>query len=285
MKLSIKETLDDYEEYNEGVRRAWDKEHYVFDFEKDLEKDIILLNRDTAGKSVANNLTYYYGYKFNPKCSNKEQELFRDNLKHKIGNKSVFYSQTAEKFVETGLFRMDELKSLRDFGVVISTSNSYNEQTLTGLMCQICWEYINDSAKALNMRLLKKMCNEVTFDENRAREALRKTERYGHSEEAIESAIQSLKNQFEQTIQEGGLFKMKRYKPVAGRAGFIDFLKFANSYEQETYESLKEGTEVLVCDDFLTAGSTVSEVIRFLTNINPNNKISVFILIDQQRHT
>ena len=281
MKLHIKESSISYE----GVRRAWDKEHYLVDFDKDLEDDIILLTKDTSGEYKSDNLTYYYGYRFNPKCSQKEQAEFRNALKHKMDSKAVFYSNSVHDFVENGLYKMDELKRLNDFGVVISTANSYNEQTLTGKMCQICFDLINDDAEALNMRLLKKLCEDVTFDEERARVALRKTRSYGGSEEAIDEVIDSLKNQFEKAIEEGGLFKIKRYQPVAGRAGFIDFLKFANEREQHIYETLREGTEVLVCEDFITSGSTVNEIIRFLNTVNPKNKISVFVLIDQLRHT
>ena len=281
MKLHIKENSISYE----GVRKAWDKEHYLIDFDKDLDNDIILLTKDTSGEYKSDNLTYYYGYRFNSKCSQKEQAEFRTALKHKMDSKAVFYSNSVHDFVENGLYKMDELKRLNDFGVVISTANSYSEQTLTGKMCQICFDLINSEAEALNMRLLKKLCQDVTFDEERARAALRKTRSYGGSEESIDEVIESLKNQFEKAIEEGGLFKIKRYQPVAGRAGFIDFLKFANEREQHIYETLREGTEVLICEDFITSGSTVNEIIRFLNTINPKNKISVFVLIDQLRHT
>ena len=278
MKLTIKE-----DSYNEGVRKDIDGQHYLMNFRKDLDDDIIFLSKNTSGQIVKNNLTYYYGYEFNSNCPLKKQAEFRTDLKHNMTNSEVFYNEDVDTFIENGILHMDELKRLDDFSVVISTADYYGQETLAGKIGQICWEYINDNTKAFNMQLLKKMCNEVTFDEERARESLRATNKYGRSEEEVERAIKSLKKQFEDAIAEGGLFHMKRYKPVAGRVGFIDFLKFANKYDQETYEELKDGTEVLICDDFLTSGATVKEIIRFLTNINPKNKISVFILINQLR--
>ena len=132
------------------------------------------------------------------------------------------------------------------------------------------------------MTLIKKFCKDVTFDEERARESLKNTSKY-KNEEKREAAIQSLKKQFEIAKKANKIFTMKTYKPVHGRVGFIDFLKFATPEQQKLYETLKQGAEVLICDDFLTTEATVKEAIRFLNSINPDTKISVFILINQYR--
>ena len=84
-------------------------------------------------------------------------------------------------------------------------------------------------------------------------------------------------------LKKDEVFTMKHYQPVRGRAGFIDFLKFPTPKHQAFYEALKNGTEVLICDDFMTSGSTIKEIIRFLNSINANTNISVFVLIDQYR--
>lgn len=267
----------------EGVRKAWDKEHFVFDKQSDLPKDIIFLCSDNSGHKVTDNLTYYYGYEFNRKCPDPEIKEFRNAIKHYIGNKSVFYSRDTEDFVYDGLFRMDALKSINDFTVFVSTANSYNEKTLTGLMCQICEEHIDDDTDILNIRLIKKMCEDVTFDEDKAYKALKATRRYRDDEEGIKEAIAKIKETFEEQKLKGKLFKMKLYRPVVARYGFSDFLKFANETEQRIYEKLKSGTEVLICEDFITSGSTVNYIIEFLNSFNPNTKISVFVLVNQLR--
>lgn len=266
---------------DEGIRKD-DTEHYIFDYSNDLGDDIIFLCKNTSGVKTKGNLTYYYGYEFNPKATRKQQEDFRNNIKHKFHDSDVFYSEDADRFVRDGIYRMDELKSLSDFGVAISTASFYGEKTLTGLMCQICWDEMPDKVPCCNLQLIKKMCKDVTFDEERAREALMRTDKYRTKKDA-DNAIKNLKNQFEIEKKRGGLFKIKLYKPVIGRSGFIDFLKFPSKSHQKLYETLKAGTEVLVCEDFITSGSTVNEIIRFLNSINPNNKISVFVLINQMR--
>lgn len=267
--------------YDEGVRKD-ESDHYIFDYDLDLDTDTIFLSKTTSGVKTACSLTYFYGYEFNPKATRKQQEDFRNNIKHKFHDSNIFYSEDADKFVRDGIYRMDELKSLSDFGVAISTASFYGEKTLTGLMCQICWDEMPDKVPCCNFQLIKKMCKDVTFDEERAREALMRTEKYRDKRD-VDNAIKNLKAQFEAEKRRGGLFKIKLYKPVIGRSGFIDFLKFPSLSHQRLYETLKEGTEVLVCEDFITSGSTVNEIIRFLNSINPNNKISVFVLINQLR--
>ena len=266
---------------DEGVRKD-ETGHYVFDKEFDFDTDIIRLCTKTSGTKQIGDVTVYYGFEFNPKSSMKQQKDFRDALKHKITDDDVFYGEDARRFVEDGIYNMDEMKRLNDFGAVISTASYYGEKTLTGLMCQLCWDETSDNVKCCNLQLIKKMCKDVTFDEDRAMEALLKTDKYKNRIDA-ENAIKSLKQQFNQAIKKGGIFKIKLYKPVIGRAGFIDFLKFATPAHQKLYETLREGTEVLICEDFMTSGSTVNEIIRFLNTINPNNKISVYVLINQLR--
>lgn len=280
MRLHINETFL----HNEGVRKD-NSNHYIFDNKQDMEDDIIMLTTDTSGKEkTSTGIEYYYGYEFNPKINNKQQTEFRSALKHNFNNPDVFYSEEATDFVRNGLYRMDEMKRFGTFGAVISTADHYGDETLTGMMCSLVWDEVPDDVPCYHIQLLKRMCNEVTFDEERARNALRNTKKYGKREKDVEDAITLLKNDFEKAKARGGLFKMKIYKPVVGRVGFIDFLKFANEHDQQFYETLKEGTEVLICEDFLTSGSTVNEIIRFLNTINPNTKISVFVLINQKRN-
>lgn len=266
---------------SEGVRKD-QTEHYVFDYNRDGTDDVIYLTVGKGAEIVSDNLTYYYAYEFNQKSNRKLQSDFRDALKHKFTDKNIFYSEDVDKFVENGFCRLDAMKSLDDFEVVISTATRYGEQSLTGLMCRICWDIMPNHVNCGNLQLIKKMCKDVTFDESRARDALRKTARYSDPDE-IEDAITSLKNQFEVAKREGNPFQIKRYKPVVGRVGFIDFFKFATPAHRSIYEKLREGTEVLICDDFITSGATVSEIIRFLNSINPNTKITVFVLVNQLR--
>ena len=61
---------------------------------------------------------------------------------------------------------------------------------------------------------------------------------------------------------------MKKILPSKIRPAFTNFLKFKTAEQKQIYEQL-QNTEVLIYDDFLTSGSTVKEIIRYLKAINP----------------
>ena len=277
MKIHINEEYV----YDEGIRKD-DNGHYIFDNKLDFDTDIIYLNKDLSGMKTTNNLTYYYAYTFNPKTSGKLQKQFRTDLKHSFTDPNVFYGDEAFEFVENGILHLDSMKKLNSFDAVITTANYVGEETLAGKMAMFIWDEVPNSIPCYNMQLIKRFCREVTFDEEKAYNALINTEKYKEHEDAI-NAVNSLKKQFERAKQTNNLFTMKHYQPVHGRVGFINFLKFPSKKDQKLYEALRQGAEVLICDDFLTTGSTVNEIIRFLNSINPNTKISVFVLIDQYR--
>ena len=170
--------------------------------------------------------------------------------------------------------------------MVFSTSKTYREKSLVGTMCRLLWEYVEPNVGTydkFHLELFKKHCQEVTFDEERARKALMQTTRYGKDIRKVDDAIEHIKGLFEQAKLKNALFTMKAYIPVIGRAGFIDFLKFKDDADQNVYRNLRAGKEVLICDDFLTSGATIEEIKRFLRTINPDVKLSVFVLVNQLR--
>lgn len=74
-----------------------------FDYRNDFCSDIIFLCKNTSGIKTKGNLTYYYGYEFNPKATRKQQEDFRNNIKHNFHDSNVFYSEDADRFVRDGI--------------------------------------------------------------------------------------------------------------------------------------------------------------------------------------
>jgi hypoxanthine phosphoribosyltransferase len=61
-------------------------------------------------------------------------------------------------------------------------------------------------------------------------------------------------------------------------------VKFKNEFDEQLYKNLENGTDVLICDDFATSGSTLREMRDFLMSVNPNNNITAFALINQNRN-
>lgn len=130
----------------------------------------------------------------------------------------------------------------------------------------------------LTFELVKQTYNDVIFDTDVAFKSLIEA---GWDIVDAEDEVNFISNKFNSLKQEGTLFQIKRFIPSEIRKGFSNFLKFKNDRQRQTYEKL-QGVDVLIYDDFLTSGSTVKEIIRYLKSINSDNTLTVFVLVNQQ---
>lgn len=243
-----------------------------FNWKSDEGNDILSLVTDTSGEAASDPLKVIYGYKFNS-CSNTDKKIVRDALKHP-SHKMVF-SEDIEHFVETGVLRLDRYFSLDKFQVKIRIKSTSSEYTLLDVMDSYLCEYCNKIE--FDFRLIKQMYEDVSFDADKALQAMLDA---GYNESTALKKIEYNTAKFDELKTQGKLFEMKRFIPKAIRAGFYNFLKFSNDDERKLYMTL-QGVDVLLYDDFLTSGATVSEAARYLHSINPSNNIIVFVLVNQ----
>lgn len=254
---------------------------YDFDYTQDLDTDILHLSTDESGVKTANGLTYFYAYQFNPKADYNEVKTFRKLFKHNYRDSHYFYNDDVFDFIEVGMLHMDHFKKLESFDIVFMTD--FGNGTSAGVMAlldSMLLEYTNGSF--LDVRLVKQTYENVKFDRGKAKQAIISTNKYSNDYQA-ERAVRSMEDTFNQLKTSGELFKMKRYLPAAGRVGFYDFLRFDTEEHKNAFMCMENGSEALICDDFVTSGSTIKEIKRYLHSINPNVNITVFVLIDQMR--
>lgn len=254
---------------------------YDFDYSHDLEYDLIHLCDDNCGVNVSNNLTYFYAYRFNPEADANEIKEFRKKFKSSYNDTAFFYGDDVMDFIEVGMLRMDRYKKLTDFDVVFMSDFGYGDSAgVMALLDSLLLEYTNGSF--LDVQLVKETYENIKFDVDIAVAALMQTDRYANRTIAVKAA-KSIEKRFNQLKSSGEMFKIKQYMPVVGRAGFYDFLKFDTNEHKETFMALANGSEALICDDFITSGATVREIKRYLNSINPNVNLTVFVLVDQLR--
>ena len=267
-------------EIDEGIRKD-ETGHYVFDKKFDEITDIIELCTDTSGKVESDGITCYYGYEFNTNVDNKTIKEFRDNLKHCLDNNSVFYGDEVFDFVEDGLFSLDKYKKLQDFGVLITVKSTHSGKSLFDMMEYVMSEY--NGKDFITLQLIKRLCNDVLFDKDKARQALRNSQEYKNkSDKKIDFLLNMIEQRFNEEKRKGNVFKIKKYVPVVARVGFSNFVTFKSKEDEQVYKELEKGTDVLICDDFITSGSTVKEIKKYLDIINPNNNVYIFALIKQR---
>ena len=254
---------------------------YDFDYSNDLEYDLIHLCDDDFGIKTAKSLTYFYAYRFNQSANIDDVKEFRRLFKNNYNNDSFFYKDSVLDFIELGMLRLDRYKSLTDFDVVFMSDFGHGDSAgVMALLDSLLLEYTDGDF--LDVRLVKESYDNIKFDIEKAITALVNTERYSDIKKAT-IAAKSIERRFYKLKDSGTVFKIKQYMPVAGREGFYDFLKFDTDEHKEIFMSLAKGTNALICDDFITSGSTVKEMQRYLHSINPNVTLTVFILVDQLR--
>lgn len=254
---------------------------YVFDYTQDLNTDILHLCTDESGVRETENLSYFCAYRFNEDADPLEIKTFRKLFKHNYNDPTYFYEDSVFDFIESGMFYMDRYKKLDAFDIVFMTDYSNGETDgVMSVLDSLLLEYT--SGTFMDVKLVKATYDSIKFDREKAKEALLATDRYSFEEDA-ERAVKNIERTFYNMKRKGELFKIKRFLPVKGRVGFYDFLEFDTEEHKRIFQSLETGSEALICDDFITSGSTVKEIQRYLKSINPNVNLTVFVLIDQLR--
>ena len=227
--------LDNSEFIHEGIRLD-DTGHYVFDKLKDFPTDLLCLTKDTSGVHESNDITYVYGYRFNDNVPKDLQKDFRNALKHEFDNSDLFYDDSVYDFVEDGVFALDRYKRLEDFKVLITVRPTSGGDSLLDYISTIIMDYTQTGF--LTFGLLKKLCSDVVFDEEKAFNALKNTDKYGNmSDSEVRKIVHKITKQLSRTVRTNPdeLFQIKRYSPVLARVGFSSFLRFKNKFEEDIY--------------------------------------------------
>ena len=245
----------------------------MFDWDKDSPRDILKLAESTSGKFIQDGITYFYAYTWSDIATSYQINRVRRYLKS-LGNSKDIYSQDVEDFVEIGVLKFDGFKPLKTFSVLIGIEPS-KFPSLVDVMNGYLMEY--SRSPIVDIRLVKNTYDHVEFDSSKAYKALLES---GLSSHKADREIQFTARKFQELKSSGTLFEMKRFVPRAIREGFYNFLKFKTEEERQLYMEL-QGVDVLIYDDFLTSGSTVKEVVRYLKSIHNENQLTVFVLVKQ----
>ena len=241
----------------------------VFNYNVDDKDDIIHLVESTSGTFDKNGVKHVYAYQYNTTDA-KARKAVRDYLK----DEKHMFLEEVEDFVENGVLEFDSHNRLDEFSCVAHVE-SEGKYSLVDVMSGYVYSYI--SVPPIDVELIKQTYDEVAFDEEAARQACRE---HNYSPRKIEKEISHITQKFEDLKKSGKLFEMKRIVPPFIRVAFSNFLKFKSEDTKAAYKSM-EGKKVLLFDDFITTGRTIGEAIRCLKSVNPDNEITVFVLIKQ----
>lgn len=242
----------------------------VFNWSGDTpDLDILKLSKPRYGTALVSDIPVIYGYEFEHSANGRDKKIFRDFIKA-----NALISEDVQQFVEYGILHLDYIFPLKDLGYAVHPQ-SRTGHDLIELMSNWIMEY--SQATMSDFELIKEAYQNVTFDADKARAALRKR---NIPEREINESISEVLRRFEVLKQTDKLFEIKMFVPREIRAGFLNYLKFATDDERIAYEAL-QGVDVLVYDDLATSGATLREMNRYLNAINPNNRLHSFVLLKQ----
>lgn len=231
--------------------------------------DILSLTRPDYGTALIADIPVIYGYEFKRNASNADKKVFRDFIKA-----NALTSEDVQQFIEYGILHLDNIFNLENLGYAVHPQSRTGHDIIE-LMGNWIMEYSH--ATMSDFELIKEAYQNVTFDAEKARIALRKRR---FSEREIDRILGEVNRRFEVLKQTDKLFEIRSFLPREIRSGFMNYLRFATEDERIAYESL-QGVDVLVYADLATSGSTLSEINRYLSAINPKNKLHSFVLLKQ----
>lgn len=240
----------------------------IFNFEEDSDNDIIKLCENSPITETLSCIPHIFGFSYTDIANRSQKEVFRKILK----SVPTKYMDDVYDFVEAGMFNLDRLFPIENFSAIVNVEST-NKSSISCIdLMKLQLEEFSGLSNT-SFSLIKRICNEVKFDERMAYNALKKL---NYSEERISKTIKIAKAK----LESDGLFSMKRFLPPEIRKSFFDYLKFPDKITEDKYRSL-QGVEVLIYDDLYTSGATLLEMSKYLHKINPNNRITAFALVKQ----
>ena len=258
---------------SEGVHYDGQSDLFVFDFENDYETDIIKLKK--VGYEVAAfNHCYYYGYQFENTVDSEKRTNFIHSIKFPDGRIS---DRDKNTFIVNAVNKLDSDISLPSYELIVypESMSEINRDML---------KYLNRfaSPEIVNIELIKTLPSKIEFDYNRFNiEVLDSKLPNGRNRYTIQQKKEALKNiqTMLDAIHKLDYFSIARdVKKTKYRQYIRKYYTFKDENDKILFETI-QNTNVLIVDDIVTSGTTISHLLTCLRSINDTNNIVIFSLI------
>lgn len=266
------------EDVSEGVSYDENSDCFSFDFNIDNDSDIIKLRK--VGYSVnAFNHCYYYGYQFEDNIDTSKRTRFIHSLKFLDGR---IDENDIKTFIINAVNQLDSDISLPSYDVIIypESLSEINREML---------KYLNrfTSPEIVNMELIKELPSKIEFDYNRfALEVLNGKLSNGRDRYTPQQKEEVLRNisAMMDSIHKLEYFSIARdVKKTKYRQYIKKYYTFKDENDKHLFEMI-QSTNVLVIDDIVTSGTTISHILKCLRSVNDTNNIVIFSLIGKNIH-
>lgn len=258
---------------SEGVHYDAQLDSFIFDFENDYETDIIKLKK-VGYKVSAFNHCYYFGYQFENNTDSSKRTKFIHSIKFPDGKISEKDKNT---FIVNAVDKLDSDISLPAYELIVypESMSEINRDML---------KYLNRFASPdiVNMEIIKTLPSKIEFDYNRFNvEVLNgklSNGRDRYTPQQKEEVIKNIQAMMD-SIHNLEYFSIARdVKKTKYRQYIRKYCTFKDENDKQLFETI-QNTNVLIVDDIVTSGTTISHLLKCLRSVNDSNNIVIFSLI------
>lgn len=261
---------------NEGVSYDEESDTFNFDFENDNETDIIQLKK-VGYKVSAFNHCYYYAYQFTENVGSASRTAFIQSIKFPDVRMSEKDKRT---FIVNAINRLDSDISLPSYKLIVyPESMSELNRDMLGYLNRFA------SPEIVNMELVKSLPSRIEFDYRRfsveVLESKLPNGKFRYTEKQKKDVLLNIQKMMDD-IHTLDYFSIARNVKKNKYRQFIkNYYTFKNEEDKKIYEMILS-SNVLIVDDIVTSGTTLSHLLNCLRSVNDTNNIVIFSLIGKE---
>ena len=257
----------------EGVNYNESADSFTFNFQQDNERDIIKLTKVGYKVNLFNH-TYYYGYQFENNVDSNKRTAFIHSIKFpdgKINNKDK------NTFIINAVNKLDSDISLPKYKLIVypESMSEINRDMI---------KYLNrfTAPEIATMEMIKDLPKNIEFDYNRFYLEILNSKlengRDRYTQKQKDEVINSIK-QIMNDIHNLNYFSIARnMKKTKFRQYIKNYYTFKNEEDKKLFQTILNNN-VLIIDDIVTSGTTISYLLNSLRSVNDSNNIVIFSLI------
>lgn len=261
---------------NEGVSYDEESDTFNFDFENDNETDIIQLKK-VGYKVSAFNHCYYYAYQFTENVDSASRTAFIQSIKFPDERMSEKDKRT---FIVNAINRLDSDISLPSYKLIVyPESMSELNRDMLGYLNRFA------SPEIVNMELVKSLPSKIEFDYKRfsveVLESKLPNGKFRYTEKQKKDVLLNIQKMMDDIHTLDYFSIAKNVKKNKYRQFIKNYYTFINEEDKKIYEMILS-SNVLIVDDIVTSGTTLSHLLNCLRSVNDTNNIVIFSLIGKE---
>ena len=245
---------------------AIENDKVILNTDSDLDNDIMNIVYPDIYKSDFGGNTYYFGYRFNDSANRKDRTTIIHWLKG-IGN-DIIDDSSLRKFIRKPLIKLNKEENLSTFDAILYPRS--NRSNLTHTIVNEVGKLCQHSTYKGSFELVKTLPDNIEFDWNLFN--------FNYNGEIGDNQYTQIYDYIENTlmpkIHNLTYFSIADNVKPKYRQYIQNYLLYPNEESENAIKAIQNG-KILIVDDINTSGSTLTEILRIVHNINNNCEIYI----------